>query len=191
MNTVLRPCCCLLLALLLPAHTPAQRSATDVELSTALAGRWTGFLEYRDYSEPADSIKRVTLPTWLSVTATEGVEAWHYVYDDGPGKVVDEDEQIAFDPEHSRATITPAGKAQQSFQVTGFAALKAGRGTLLLSGTGTDSGKPSERRLTLTVGRNMVVLLEEVRPAGTQDPFAYRHQYRFVREMPPAVTAPR
>lgn len=174
-------------ALLLPPLSLAQQPATDAGLSTTLAGRWTGVLEYRDYAEPATSQKRVLLPTWLTITMAADTEAWHYIYDDGPGKVVDEDEQFTFDAEHERCTITPKGKAAQSFQVTGFNSLKLGRGTLVLSGAGTDNGKPSDRQLTLTIGRNLLTLLEEVRPAGAQDAFTYRHLYRFVRAEPPTV----
>lgn len=175
---------------LLACCTQAQQPAS-ADVSPAVTGRWTGVLEYRDYSEPATSQKRVTLPTWLTITGTAGAEAWHYIYDDGPGKVVDEDEQFTFDADGSRCTVTPKGKASQTFQVAGLASMKAGRGTLVLTGPGTDNGKPSERRMTLTVGRNLLTLLEEVRAAGTQDEFAYRHLYRFVRAEPPAVTEPK
>src|SRR5579875_3976336 len=75
------------------AQTPASNvtaATLDVQpaLTQALLGRWVGVLEYRDYSEPATSLKRVQLPTWLTVsTAAEGL-ATDYTYDDGPTKVV-------------------------------------------------------------------------------------------------------
>ena len=179
----------LLLAPSLLAQQPATPSGVEAATATpvALAGRWTGVLEYRDYKEPADSLKRVALPAWLSITAAGQTESWHYVYDDGPGKVVDEDEQVAFDPAHEICTISQKDKASRTYQVTGFSALKGGRGTLILNGTGTDNNKPSDMRLTLTVGRNLFSLLEEVRLSGTQDAFAYRHLYRFVRADVPVV----
>ena len=168
--------------LLFAQRTPAPAA---VGLSASLTGRWTGVLEYRDYKEPASSLKRVTLPTWLSIDEADGAESWHYIYDDGPGKVVDEDESVIFDVDHEACTIQTAGKPPRSYSVTGYNTLKSGRGTLVLDGTGTDSGKPSDMRLTLTVGRNIFSLLEEVRASGTQDAFAYRHLYRFVRAEAP------
>ena len=189
MHLLLRPPCfafALLIPVAVPAQQPVAPSATD--LSAALTGRWTGVLEYRDYKEPASSLKRVALPTWLSINAAAPSGQWHYIYDDGPGKVVDSDEEVAFDPSQERCTVTPKGKAPQSYKVAGYDSLKSGRGTLLLTGAGTDNSKPSEMRLTLTVGRNLFSLLEEVRPAGTQDAFAYRHLYRFVRAEAPVVT---
>ena len=59
------------------------------------------------------------------------------------------------------------GKPTQNFPVTGYEALRSGRGQLILSGTGTDNDKPSETRVTLSLGRNLIDILEEVRPAGS------------------------
>ncbi|MGI4854254.1 MAG: hypothetical protein ACRYF4_09445 [Janthinobacterium lividum] len=179
----------LLSSSLFAQQTAALPNAEATALSAALAGRWTGVLEYRDYKEPVDSTKRVALPTWLLITAAGQTEAWHYIYDDGPGKVVDEDEMVAFDMVHETCTINQKDKAPRTYQVTGFGTLKAGHGTLVLNGTGTDNHKPSDMRLTLTVGRNLFSLLEEVRLSGTQDAFAYRHLYRFVRADVPVATA--
>ena len=89
---------------------------------------------------------------------------------------------------HDTFTFSQQGKVPQTYRVMGYGALKNGRGTLVLNGVGIDSGKPSEMRLTLTVGRNIFSLLQEVRPSGTQDAFAYRHLYRFVRAEVPVIT---
>ena len=58
--------------LVLSAQTAPAPTATQPaqELSRALTGDWTGVLEYRDYSEPPASAKRVQLPTWLSIRPT-------------------------------------------------------------------------------------------------------------------------
>ena len=168
-----------------------QAPAADVagEVRTALSGRWAGVLEYRDYKEPASSLKRVALPTWLQVQTAGTAQSWHYVYDDGPNKVVEEEEQVALDATLGTVTIAEPGEAPQVYKATGFSTLKAGRGTLVLSGTITDNNKPAEARLTLTIGRNMVDLLQEVRPAGTDEAFVFRHEHRFVRTETPVVTA--
>jgi hypothetical protein len=178
-------------ALLLTSTALAQTAPIAIadELKLALSGRWTGVLEYRDYKEPATSLKRIALPTWLSVQASGASQSWHYIYDDGPNKVVEEDEQVTFDMAQNTITMTEHGKAPLVYRVAGFSMLKAGRGTLVLTGNITDNNKPAEARLTLTIGRNIVDLLQEVRPAATQDTFAFRHEYRFVRSEAPVPTA--
>jgi hypothetical protein len=68
----------------------------------AIEGEWNGSLTYRDYSDP-DRI--VTLSTDLFVTLGSPLElVMHYVYDDGPGKVVHSYETMRFDFEGGRVT---------------------------------------------------------------------------------------
>jgi hypothetical protein len=68
----------------------------------AIEGEWKGSLTYRDYGDP-DRI--VTLPTELFVTLGSPQElVMHYVYDDGPGKVVHSYEAMRFDFEVGRVT---------------------------------------------------------------------------------------
>ena len=80
------------------ASGPAQ---TQSDLAQALASDWAGFLEYRDYSEPPTSTKRVQLPTWLSIAPTSAGQSWHYIYDDGPNKTAEETDLVAFHPADS------------------------------------------------------------------------------------------
>ncbi|GAA3763376.1 hypothetical protein [Terriglobus aquaticus] len=178
-------------AALVGVSAAGQSSGSTVaaDLKSALRGDWVGVLEYRDYSEPPTSTKRVDLPTWLSVTSDgEGKQTWHYVYDDGPNKTVDEIEAVTFDPAREQYTAVDNGKPAQTFHVAGYSALKGGRGTLTLTGSGTDSGKPAEIREMMTIRRNLLEVLEETRSAGSQDAFAFRHLYRLVRREAPAVT---
>ena len=60
------------------AAPPPVAAAPDAQaaITGALLGRWTGVLEYRDYSEPATSLKRVELPTWLIVSRAPDGLAW-------------------------------------------------------------------------------------------------------------------
>jgi hypothetical protein len=85
------------LILLLLACTQAQTTSQDTasasfraSLTQALIRDWVGVLEYRDYSEPPTTTKRVQLPTWLHIANTASAMQWHYVYDDDPNKVVEE-----------------------------------------------------------------------------------------------------
>ena len=180
-----------LVACLLVASCFGQQPAPAGALQQALLGRWSGYLEYRDYSEPPTSGKRVQLPTWLAITNTSHGPSLHYIYDDGPSKVVDETEEWSFDTDHRTCTIREAGHPDQSYSVTGFDTLREGRGTLVLTGSGSDNKQPSEHRLTLTVRRNLVEWLLETRPAGSADPFVFRHLFRFTRADPPAISSPR
>lgn len=184
------------LLLTLAAPCPAQAGAAPAqnvrELKSALAASWTGVLEYRDYSEPPASTKRVQLPTWLTITDSgpNGQLVFHYIYDDGPNKVVDETELVSLDAAGHTWTASDNGKPAQSYAITGTDALKAGRGQLVLTGSGEDNNKPSEQRITLQIRRNLLIVKQEARPAGSSEEFAFRHQYVFTRTQPPTVTPP-
>jgi hypothetical protein len=187
----------LVLALLAPASLHAQATAPlspsasiQASLTHALVGDWTGVLEYRDYSEPPTSIKRVQLPTWLHIASVSNSLQWHYIYDDGPNKVLDETDAVIFDPSASTYSESTNGKPPSVYKVTGYESLKDGRGVLVLSGTGTDNDKPSETRVTITIRRNLLEILEETRPAGSDAPMAFRHAFRFTRAAAPVITAP-
>jgi len=116
---------------------------------------------------------------------------WHYVYDDGPNKVIGETDVVNFDPDVSTYSESSNGKSPMVYAVTGYETLKDGRGVLVLKGNGTDNGKPSENQVTLTIRRNLLEILEESRPAGSNDPMAFRHAFRFTRATAPVVTGTR
>jgi hypothetical protein len=186
------------LALLLLLAAPglnAQTLATDpppkiqADLSQALTGNWTGLLEYRDYSEPATSTRRVQLPTWLSITPAGGRLVEHFIYDDGPTKVVDETLNVAFDVAAARYTITNDHHVAEVYKVAGLDSLHAGRGSLVITGPTLDNGRPAETRVTLTLRRNLLTWTEENRAVATE-PYAFRHSYTFTRAQPPEVTKP-
>jgi hypothetical protein len=174
------------------APIPSVPSPISIQaaLNQALVGDWVGVLEYRDYSEPPTSTKRVQLPTWLRIVGNGQSLQWHYIYDDGPNKVVDETDTVIFDTSASTYSEAANGKPPMVYKVTGYESLKDGRGVLFLAGTGTDNDKPSETRVTITIRRNLLEILEETRPAGSDVPMAFRHAFRFTRAVAPAVTAP-
>jgi hypothetical protein len=163
---------------------PAQ---VQSDLRTALLGDWVGVLEYRDYSEPATSTKRVNLPTWLTISEPKAAHSlkWHYTYDDGPTKVVEETDIVDFDSVASTYSESDNGKPSQIFKVAGYDTLRSGRGSLTLTGTGTDNDKPSETRITMQIGRNLLTIVEETRTAGSNDSFVFRHAFRLTRATAP------
>jgi len=154
------------------------------DLQKALTGTWVGTLEYRDFSEPATSTKRVKLPTWLDVQATGADLRFHYVYDDGPAKTVEETSLIRIDPAHY-IVLDAAGKVESSYAIAGFDQLRGGRGVLTLTGKGTENDAAVEVRTTLRVGRNILEITRETAASG--QPFTFRHAYTFVRAAPPVV----
>ena len=182
----------LLLALALPGCAVAQAApSTITELSTALRGDWVGVLEYRDYSEPATSTKRVELPTWLSIaTAPEGI-FFDYLYDDGPSKIVSEHYALVLDLQTNSYQTVGTDTVIQRLKISGADGLKDGHGILILTGQITENGHPADLRTTWTVRRNLLSWLEETRPAGSADPFTFRHKYTFVRATAPKPTQPR
>lgn len=158
----------------------------QADLRQALLGDWTGLLEYRDYSEPPTSTRRVQLPTWLSISPSGASLTEHFIYDDGPAKTVDSTNTLSLDIATATYTETPTGKPAQVYKVTGYDTLKSGKGDLVLTGPGTENDKPTETRITLTIRRNLFSWIDETRPAGSTEPFVFRHRYTFTRSQPPA-----
>ncbi|GAC1658773.1 MAG: hypothetical protein NVS9B15_20720 [Acidobacteriaceae bacterium] len=172
------PSLLLLLTLLLP-----QTQAAD--LTSALTGSWAGYLEYRDYSEPPTSPKRVQLPTWLTVTPSPAGLTLHYIYDDGPNKVVEDVETVTIDSIAKTYTVKQPAHPAQTFRIDGLDRLHDGHGQLVLTGQGTDNDQPADLRETLTLRRNLIELLRESRAVGSNGPFVFRHMYRFTRSSAP------
>lgn len=170
------------------AAVSVDKHAMGAELQRSLSGMWVGTLEYRDYSEPATSTKRVKLPTWLSVAAAEGVLRFHYVYDDGPTKVVTDEELIRIDAAAGTYDSRGAdGKLEDSYSIAGLEQLHDGRGVLVLTGKGTENNAPAEVRTTMRIGRNILEMTRETAAAG--QPLTFRHAYTFVRAAAPQVPA--
>jgi hypothetical protein len=169
---------------------PASPSQTRVDLRHALVGDWVGVLEYRDYSEPATSNKRVQLPTWLTIAPAGDSVTEHFTYDDGPTKTVEETETVSFDVAAATYTEIETGKPAQVFTVAGYEKLKSGRGEIVLTGATLDNDKPAETRITLTLRRNLVSWIEEVRAAHSTEPFVFRHRFTFTRSTPPKIVYP-
>ena len=153
-------------------------------IGVALTGDWVGVLEYRDYQSDG----RVKLPTWLDVRGEGQGLRFHYVYDDGPTKVVQESELMTFDTVKATYTVlSKPGEAGTVYSIAGLEKLKSGRGTLVLSGAGTENDRAVEVRTTLKIGRTLVEILRETRLPGEE--FKFRHVYTFTRAAVPAAAA--
>lgn len=155
-----------------------QAADTVGDLRAALTGAWVGTLEYRDFSEPANSTKRVKLPTWLTVEAAGDGLQFRYTYDDGPGKTVTDTETVHIDGARYQI-LGKDGKLEDTYEIAGLTDLKDGRGTLILTGPGIENKAPVNVRTTLHIGRNLLEITRETAPEG--QPWAFRHTYTFVR----------
>ena len=175
----------------------AAPAAAVADLNANFVGSWTGQLEYRDYQ----TNERVFLPTWLKIAETPDRRALvlSYVYDDGPAKTVRESVTMTLDA--GKQTVTFAAKddkassgvSNTTYAATGFEAFaKGGRGTLELTGSGAENGKPVDIRITITLRRNLYTYRKETRHTGpgVSEEFQFRDAYLFTRAEPPVGAAP-
>jgi hypothetical protein len=158
------------------AQSPAAVSGEVIY--KAMTGHWTGYLEYRDYSND----KRVRLPTVLDVAPNGDAQSigLKYVYDDGPGKIVKETETIHIDLGAHQYTVQENDSKKTVYQIgklEGFE--KDSVGSLLLSGPGIENDKAVEVRTTIRCTESSLTILRETRLPGGE--FKFRHQYTFTK----------
>jgi hypothetical protein len=163
----------------------SQASVPDLlrdQIYSALAGEWTGQLEYRDYQ----SDERVVLPAWLEIkpSADGRSTQFRYTYDDGPTKTVTELSTVAIDTAAHRFTVTSdSDHSSETYQVEGLDGLKIpGRGQFTLTGRGTENNKTVDVRITVTIDRNLYQFKKKTRLAGGE--FTFRDGYVFTRRNP-------
>ena len=170
------------------ALTGRLQAQTTAELQQAMVGSWAGTLEYRDFSEPATSAKRVKLPMWLGIEAAGAGLRFSYIYDDGPAKTVTETSLVKIDPATARYNVLDSsGKLESSYAIAGLAQLQQGRGSLTLTGKGTENQVAVDVRTTIRVGRNILEITRETAAPGQT--FTFRHSYTLVRAAPPTTAS--
>lgn len=146
---------------------PARSDAATL-VAKALAGTWTGTLDYRDYSKDT----RETLPTRMQSDGTE----LFWTFDDGPGKTVRSNEKWAFDPAGQNLTITSANNASDQWQVAEARMSADGSSlTIVLDGTSEEIGRKVMARKILTRDGNRIRITKQTRIAG--EPFLMRQSY--------------
>ena len=148
---------------LLPA-----RSDTATLVAKALAGAWTGTIDYRDYSKDT----RVTLPTLMQSDGNE----LSWIFDDGPGKTVRSAEKWAFDPAGRTLTITSGKNVPDQWHVAEARISADGSSlTIVLDGSSEERGRKVIARKILTRDGNRVRITKQTRVAG--EPFLMRQSY--------------
>ncbi len=160
-----------------PAQTSVVVQNTAQVVYKALLGKWTGSLEYRDYSNN----KRVTLPAVLEVSVSGEAMTWHFTYDDGPGKTVTGEETIVINAQDQTFREQAAeSKTPKIYHLSGlndFA--QQGQGQLVVTGIAEDDSQKVDLRKTLTIMGKSLTILKEVRPPGAE--FLFRNKYTFKR----------
>ncbi|MBN8469801.1 hypothetical protein JYJ95_25115 [Corallococcus exiguus] len=152
------------------ARAPAPPAAPG--LHTALAGNWSGTLDYRDFG----SDRRVVLPTLLTVTG-EGEEVrLAFTFDDSPGKTVRASQVLRIRADGG----VLESEEERSTERMRILERRGGRDarelTLVAEGTGHEDGAPVEVRTVLTRRGDVLSLSRLTRHPG--EPFLLRHVYR-------------
>ena len=144
----------------------------------AMAGTWTGTLEYRDYR----SDRRVTLPTRLTIASEHaGRLQFVYTYDDGPGKVVTARDQITLDVRAGSYRIqNDKDDYDATFVANGLGEFGPDSSTVTLIGRGEENGVAVDLRITVTVTMRSLTMLRESRRAG--EDWLFRNRYELTRE---------
>lgn len=165
------------------ASQSRSNAETMAAIHTNLLGTWTGTLQYRDYQ----SNEIVTLPTWLEVklTADKHRLEFHYLYDDGPSKLVGETSRVTLDlDKNTFAVASEDGKDADVYQKSGADKRSlSGLGTLTMTGAGIENDKKVEVRILIRLGRNEYHYVRETRLPGGN--FQMRDAYTFTRRNPP------
>jgi Peptidase family S41 len=146
---------------------PAAPLDPTAALATALAGNWSGTLDYRDYQ--ADT--RASLPTQM---AADGL-ALRWTFDDGPGKTVRSSQSWSITPDGKRVTIT-SGKDRETLAVAELRRSSTGGLTLVADGTAEENGRKMLVREILTRDGPVLRITRMSRAAG--QPFIMRHSYQ-------------
>ena len=161
-----------------PPATPAVKPVTSKGPASALlGGDWQGQLEYRDYR----SDKRVQLPTVLHIRSiSDGTLDFDYLFDDGPGKIVEDTSTIRIDAAANTWSISSPGEKANVSSIAGLTELtQTGRGTLVLTGAGRDNNLPARVRTTITLTADTLTITRETAASGAD--FFFRHRYTFTR----------
>lgn len=162
---------------LLLAALPA-RALYDDKPGPALAaieGEWSGTLQYRDYQPPH---AQVTLPARVFVVAL-GPDALglHYIFGDGPGKVVHSYEQWSFDLA-ARTLSWFSGKPGHPSRARALASDRSEDATRTFVFDCQGQGETG-KRYTLQLGARAWTFQEE--EARTDGTWQRRNRYDFTR----------
>jgi hypothetical protein len=157
-----------------PAPRDQPGPSAEPDVLAALAGSWTGVLEYADYQ----SDRRVQLPTRITAVADGASRTLtlDYVYREPNGESVTSRGEHAINVAAGRYVMGSDTFAIDALH--GFAA--GGEGRLVVTGTVMENDRPQPARHTITLTGDSLRILKE-----TRSPWQFRNEYRMTRESPP------
>jgi hypothetical protein len=157
-----------------PAPPAAGVSPGRSDVLGALAGSWTGVLEYADYR----SDRRVQLPMRLTAVPQDGGRALdlRYVFREPNGDTVTSSGMHRVDLPAGRYVMDEDTFAISA--ITGFGA-GGGGGRMVLTGTVIDNDRPEPARYTYVLAGDSLRVTKE-----TRSPWQFRNEYRLVRSAP-------
>lgn len=147
--------------------TPTAPVDAAAALTTALAGNWTGTLDYRDYQDDT----RSSLPTLMQASGLS--LAW--TFDDGPGKTVRSRQSWSFTPDGKQLIIS-GDNSREVLAVAELRRSSAGALTIVADGSGEENGRKVMVREILTRDGPVLRITRQSRTAG--QPFIMRHSYQ-------------
>lgn len=152
-------------------HDPAPPEALSF-----IEGAWQGKLEYRDYQPP---YKIVTLPTKLFVALRAPWEATlHYIFDDGPKKIVHSYDRMQIDLE--KKTLTFGGLRPEDTTVSNIVSSKNAEDVLELVAERDAETKAGVElvRYQLRLGKNEFELQKYSGAKGSEVEFRNKYLFR-------------
>ncbi len=165
------------------ATSHALYDPAPVASMATLEGAWRGSLQYRDYQPP---FGKVTLPTQLYAALLSPNElALHYVFDDGPGKIIHSYDRLKIDLSAKTVTFT-AAKAGETIAAK---VVSSNETTGTLEIVAETVNPKSTMRYTLRLSAAEIVILKEEAGGITNNTnadkpinkFEFRSKYSFTR----------
>ncbi|MES2902642.1 MAG: S41 family peptidase [Pseudomonadota bacterium] len=153
------------------ARAMPVRSADPARLlAAALAGNWSGTLDYRDYGNDGRTVLAASL-------AVAGLQ-WNWTFDDGPGKIVRSAQSwgVASD---GQWLIVRNGAAVTRDRIVALDTDSSGGITMVADGTVREIGSSMMSRKILTQVGDTLRLTLMTRVAG--EPYLMRHSYEMKR----------
>ena len=155
-----------------PAPRAEPSPAAGAGVFAAMAGSWTGVLEYADYR----SDRRVQLATRLTAVPGEGngTLALRYVYREPSGDTVTSRTEHRIDTAAGRYVME-----SDTFAIAALEGFAPADGRMVVTGTVLDNDRPEPARYTFSVTGDTLRILKE-----TRSPWQFRNEYRLVRSAP-------
>jgi hypothetical protein len=171
---------------LLASSLASAQSPSPAELERALAGRWQGHLEYRDYQ--TDRRFRLPVQTEIHVASDGATLTRESHFDDGParGTVLITSVSL-YDDAGTQVTAASFRRGRAVDVTTEQARVVEHTSATHWTGEwlhrGTDGGLPSDIRVTVTRRGDELRAVKEVRAAGAVDSaWVFRNQTLLTRQ---------